>query len=97
MNKTYISLPTIHIDEFTQKGKNIYKEIKDKLEKEAKGKFIAIEVDSGKYFIGKDQMEAFKKARKEFPKKIFYFVRIGFPSVFTHSSHYNGLSYGSVL
>lgn len=92
---TYIA--TIKPEEFVQKGKEIYDKIKGKLEKEARGKFMAIEVDSGKYYIDKDQIKAFKKARKDFPKKIFYFVRIGFPAVITHSSYQRPFSYGSVL
>ncbi|MBI4226585.1 hypothetical protein HY612_05740 [Candidatus Roizmanbacteria bacterium] len=80
MNKTYSPLPTIYPDQLAQKGENIYNAVKDRLEKENKGKFMAIEVDSGKYFIGKNQIEVFEKARKKFPKKIFYFIKIGFPA-----------------
>ena len=97
MNKSYSSFPVINPEQMAEKGEEIYSAEKDRLEKENKGKFLAIEVDSGKYFIGKDQMEAFRKARKKFPKKIFYFIRIGFPAVVSHSTYTKPFTYGSVL
>ena len=42
-------------DEMVDKGDEIYKKIKDKLEPEHKGEFIAIEVDTGDYFVGRIQ------------------------------------------
>ena len=66
--------------EFTQKGKTIYKKLRPKL-KNKKGNIVAIEVESGEYFIGGDELEAAKKARKKFPDKIFVFFRIGYPVV----------------
>jgi len=64
-------------DEFLEKGKSIYKKLKSKLERDFKGKVIAIEVDSGKYVIGEDELEAAIKAKEKFPGKIFDFIRIG--------------------
>jgi len=43
---------------------------------------IAIEVDSGKYFMGDDLREASEKATAAFPDKIFYFKRVGFKAAF---------------
>jgi hypothetical protein len=45
---------------------------KKKLEPKYNGKIIAIEVDSGKYFIGDDELEAGLKAKAVFPDKIFF-------------------------
>lgn len=97
MVKTMNSLPTIYPEELARKGETIYQKVKDELEKEKQGKFAAIEVESGKYFIGDNQLEAFEKAKKHFPKKIFYFVKIGFPAVFTHSSFTKPSTHGSIL
>jgi len=47
-------------DEFTERGKNVYKLLKPKLEKKFKGKVIAIEVDSGDYVIGNDEVDVLK-------------------------------------
>lgn len=67
--------------EFFEKGKNIYKRLKSKLEIKYKGRIIAIEPDSGKYVIGKDELDAALKAQHQFPGKIFDFFRIGYSAV----------------
>jgi len=67
-------------EEFTEKGKAIYKKLKPKFKKD-KGKIVAIEVESGNYFIGDDELDAAQKARSKFPDKIFVFFRIGYPVV----------------
>lgn len=90
MNKTYSSLPAINPEQIAEKGEEVYRKIKARLEKKHRGEFAAIEVDTGDYFLGDDQIEAVEKAKKKFPNKIFYFVRIGFPTAYTHF-------YGSVL
>ena len=68
-------------DEFTERGKNVYKLLKPKLEKKFKGKVIAIEVDSSDYVIGSDELDAALKAQKKFPHKIFTFIRVGYPAL----------------
>lgn len=97
MNKQFISLPTISTIDFAKKGKEIYQKISKDAEKKHYGKFLAIEVESGKYFLGETQEEAVKKAKKRFPTKIFYFIKIGFPGVVTFSTHHQPLSYGNIL
>ena len=66
---------------FFDKGKKIYKRLKSKLEKRHKGEIIAIEPDSGKYVIGKDELDVALKAQHNFPGKIFDFFRIGYTAV----------------
>jgi len=63
-------------------GKEIYNRIREKLEPEHKGQIVAIEVDSGDYFLGRTVTEATSEARKKHPDKVFYFVRVGFPAVY---------------
>ncbi len=65
------------------RGKEIYEGIREELEPEHKGKIVAIEVDSEDYFLGKTVVEAGMKAREKHPDKVFYFIRIGFPAVYT--------------
>jgi len=65
-----------------EEGERIYHErLKDQLEPQYKGKIVAIEVDSGDYFIGDTVVEAGEKARKKHPDKVFHFIRIGFRAV----------------
>lgn len=47
-----------------------------------KGKIVALDADSGSYFIGDSELDAYKKAIKQFPNKQFVFKRIGFD--YTH-------------
>ena len=67
------------------KGKEIYERIRRELEPEHKGKIVAIEVDSGDYFLGKNVIEATRKGREKHPDKVFYLIRIGFPSIYTYT------------
>jgi hypothetical protein len=50
------------------------------LEKAHYGEYAAIEVESGDYFLGKTMGEALAAAEQKYPRKRFYFVRIGYPT-----------------
>ena len=54
----------------------IYQKIKDKL-KGFEGKIVAIDIDSGDYFIGNDALEAYENGIKKHPGKEFFFKRVG--------------------
>ena len=43
-----------------------------------KGKIAVIEPDTGDYFLANTLTEALKKAKKSYPNKIFYSIRIGY-------------------
>jgi hypothetical protein len=71
--------------DFERLGKQIYDErLKKILEPSYKGKIVAIEVDSGDYFLGDTVVEAIKKAEEKYPDELFYLVRVGFPAVYVH-------------
>jgi|SRR3989338_10306397 len=97
MNKPLTSLPTVYPLEIAHKGEEVYQKIGKQIEKEHSGDFIAIEVESKKYFLGRTQVEAIEKAKKIFPTKIFYLMKVGFPSAVTFSGYQRPLSYGNVL
>jgi len=59
------------------KGKEIYEKLKGELEPDHNGEIVAIDVDSGEYFLGKTLLEANDKAREKYLDKQLYFVRIG--------------------
>jgi hypothetical protein len=81
MKEEFIVMP--NLEGFDEKAEEIYKrKLKKKLEPKYKGKMIAIEVDSGKYFMGEDLHEAAEKATAAFPEKIFYFKRVGYKAAF---------------
>ena len=97
MRKQFALLPTIYPSEIAQKGEEIYQRISKRIEKKHTGDFIAIEVESGKYFFGQTQVEAIEKAKKHFPSKIFYLMKVGFPAAVTFSGYQRPLSYGNIL
>ena len=60
------------------KGREIYnKSLKQVLEPKSKGKFVAIEVESGDYFLGSTITEAVNKGKHKHPTKLFYVMRVG--------------------
>ena len=63
------------------KGKNIYKRLKKRLEAHYNGRIVAIDPTSGKYVIGRDELDTALKATHLYPGKIFDFFRIGSPVV----------------
>lgn len=64
--------------QIVEKGKSIYYRIKPQLEKKFEpSNYVSIEVGSGKYFIGKNSIEALDKAQKKFPKKQFFLAQVG--------------------
>ena len=69
-------------EELCSKGEKVYAGIKEKLEPMLNNKFVAIEVDSGDYFIGNDAIEATNKAREKYPSSVFFLVRIGHLAAF---------------
>ena len=68
-------------DEIVEKGRKIYETIKDKLEPEHKGELVAIEVETGDYFLGQSVIEAIEKGREKYPNTVFHVIRIGYPVV----------------
>jgi len=47
-----------------------------------KGEIVAIDPDTGEYFLGYSEIDAYKRAVKKFPNKKFVFRRIGFNSTY---------------
>ncbi|MDI7269614.1 MAG: hypothetical protein QME96_16625 [Myxococcota bacterium] len=59
------------------RGEAIYQGSAEELERTAMGKVVAIEVDSGQYYIGRGIGEADELASRDHPGKLFYFRHIG--------------------
>lgn len=65
-------------NDIIEKGKSIFYHLRSKLEKKYKpGNFLTIEVNSGKFFVGKTPIEAISKAQKKFPHKQFFLTQVG--------------------
>ena len=77
MNSKASLVQSLNKEQFAQKGEKIFRSIEDRLKPVHLGKVIAIEIESGNYFIGRTHSEAGYKAKRKFPDKIFYFARVG--------------------
>lgn len=73
----------INIRNIGEKGRAIFKKISEELERDYRGKFVAIEVDSGDYFVGDTVIEADEQAKEKYPDKIFYLGKIGYRTAFS--------------
>ncbi len=70
-------------DDLLERGMGIYEErLKSLLEPEHKGEMLAVEVESGDYFLGRTATEAYKKAKEEYPGREFAFLRVGARAAF---------------
>lgn len=77
-----LNLTHDNIRQFDERGESIYREkLKHLLEPRYNGKFIAIEVNSGEFFMADSVVQAWQKAKNKHPDKIFYFIKVGFPAV----------------
>ncbi len=74
------------LSEFAQKGEEIYKQqiLPEISEEKLKGKFVAIDVDTGKYYIDRTLIQAVTQAQRDFPNKKFYMKRVGYRAVYSH-------------
>lgn len=64
-------------DEFSEKARERYYQIKSELkEKYSPGDVVLIEPESGDYFVGRTTIEAYKKAKRKYPKKTFFSAQI---------------------
>ena len=68
-----------------KEANKVFERINKELLPKYKGKIVAIDADSGNYFIGDSELEAYNIAIKKYPNKQFVFKRVGF-----HSTHFVG-------
>ena len=71
------------IRKISKNGRQFFTALDPELSKTHRGQFVAIEVDSGDYFIGETAMEANQKARVKHPEKVFFLGRIGYRTAFS--------------
>lgn len=68
----------VDIQKIAEDGAKIYGQIKVNYDPKEKGKFLAIDVNSKKAYLGNTSAEALELARQHHPDKVFYVVKIGF-------------------
>ena len=70
---------TMSPEEIGRRGQDYYEQfLRDKLEPEHTGKFLALDVETGEYEMDADEMTAIDRARARMPDKIFYILRVGY-------------------
>ena len=68
-----------HTRSVADRAKAIYEEqLRLKLEEQGHGKFVAIEPESGTFFLGESYSEAVMAARKDHPERISFVIRVGY-------------------
>lgn len=66
-----------------EEANSLFQKISRELSPRYKGKIVAIDTESGNYFVGDSELAAYKKAMQKYPaerNKQFVFKRIGFDS-----------------
>ncbi len=66
------------IQKIATEGAKIYDQIKVQYDPKENGKFLAIDIDAKKAYLGNTSAEAVVSARQHHPNKVFYVVKIGF-------------------
>ncbi len=83
MNATEELIKKADIERIAQEGEKIYGQIKADYDPKEKGKFLAIEIEHKKIYLGATSVEALSLARQNHPGKVFYVVKIGFDTAET--------------
>ena len=78
-------------DEFVLRARQLYdQKLRVLLEPNQQGRYVAIEPDTGKYFLGDTGTAALVNAHTSMPKHTFYLARIGYEaadSLHGHGKH----------
>lgn len=72
-----------NLEEFSKKSQEYYSQIKAELEAKYKGKYMALDFELKKYWLGETATDALSKAKADYPEKLFYLLQIGFPTTFS--------------
>ena len=81
------------LERVAEEGARYYAEhLQAALEPEHTGRFVAIEPQTGRYFLGRDGSEALVSAHQAMPDSLFYLKSVGFD--FTHKIGGRALNWG---
>jgi len=70
---------TVHSDdEVVRLGQALYEErIRSKLSTDDRGKFLAVDIETGDYALDKDELQALKRAQARNREAVLYLLRVG--------------------
>ncbi|MBM4031232.1 MAG: hypothetical protein FJ291_05535 [Planctomycetes bacterium] len=74
-----MSTATMDHRELGRRGREYYDRfLREKLEPQHKGKFLALEVETGEYELGDTTLEALDRAEAKHPDSVFCILRVGY-------------------
>jgi hypothetical protein len=71
------------LEELARLGRKRFEEIRDQFSDEDKGKFLAIDIETGEYVMDNDEIEARRRLREIKPDGMSWVERIGFRALRT--------------
>jgi hypothetical protein len=75
-------------EDVVERGQSTYREsLASMLEPSHLGEFVAVEPDSGQYFLGRTASAALIAARAAMPNSLFYLTRVGRETAHTVGGH----------
>jgi len=75
--------PRFSSAEIAQRGQALYDErIRAQVEASHRGKFLALDIETGEYEIDVDELATLKRAKAKHPNAALYLLRIGFPTAY---------------
>ena len=76
-------------EEVEARGEAIYeKEIRPKVERDHKGKFVVIDIETHDYEMDDDDLRATKRMMAKRPDAVLYGVRVGHPTAYSLGGHF---------
>ena len=70
-------------EEVAERGEAIYEQqIRPLVEREDKGKYVVLDIESGDYEIDQDHLAATKRMMERRPGAVLYGLRIGYPAAY---------------
>ena len=70
-------------EEAAARGEAIYEqEIRSKVERPSKGKYLVLDIETGEYEIDQDDLAATKRVMAKRPDAVLYGLRIGYPAAY---------------
>ncbi len=74
--------PRYSKEEFERRGDAIYyNQIRPRLKPKDKGKFLAIDIETGDHELAADELKAIRKLRARIPEAQIWMVRVGYRAV----------------
>jgi hypothetical protein len=80
--------PRYSPEEVEFRGEQIYEtQIRSQVERDNKGKFVVIDIETGDYEVDDSDLQATQRALAKRANAVLYGIRIGYPTAYTLGGH----------